>query len=219
MNGYFRPISNSYEETGQCEACLCTGDINNIRSARYYTCMRIGYCRVSTNTQNLDRQVAALRSEGCDKIYREKASGKSLKGRPQLDKAIDALGTDDIIVVAEWDRVTRSMQDGLSIMQRVADRGALVKVLDKPFLDLTTPMGKGILAFMSALAEDERERIVRRAAEGRALARTKNVKFGRKPILSVDQQQVVRDRLAKGESCRQIAKDFRVSPATISRIG
>lgn len=180
--------------------------------------MRIGYCRVSTNSQNLDRQVAALRSEGCDNIYREKASGKSLKGRPQLDKAIDALGTDDILVVAEWDRATRSMQDGLNIMQRVADRCALVKVLDKPFLDLTTPMGKGILAFMSALAEDERLRIVNRAAEGREIARSKNVKFGRKPILSTKQQQVVRDRLANGESCRQIAKDFRVSPATISRL-
>lgn len=180
--------------------------------------MRIGYCRVSTTTQNLDRQIAALRTEGCDKIYREKASGKSLKGRPQLDKAIDALGTDDILVVAEWDRATRSMQDGLNIMQRVADRDALVKVLDKPFLDLTTPMGKGILAFMSALAEDERERIIRRAAEGREIARGKNVRFGRKPILSADQQQAVRNRLANGESCRQVAKDFRVSPATISRL-
>ncbi|MEP3199168.1 MAG: recombinase family protein [Lentilitoribacter sp.] len=181
--------------------------------------MRIGYCRVSTNTQNLDRQVAALRAEECDKIYREKASGKSLKGRPQLDKAIDALGTNDILVVAEWDRATRSMQDGLNIMQRVADRDALVKVLDKPFLDLTTPMGRGILAFMSALAEDERLRIVNRAAEGREIARSKNVRFGRKPILSPDQQQVVRDRRVNGESCRQIAKDFRVSPATISRLG
>lgn len=110
------------------------------------------------------------------------------------------------------------MQDGLNIMQRVADRSALVKVLDKPFLDLTTPMGQGILAFMSALAEDERERIIRRATEGREIAKSKNVKFGRKPILSSDQQLLVRDRLSRGESCRQIAKDFRVSPATISRV-
>jgi len=180
--------------------------------------MNYGYCRVSTNSQNLDRQIAALRTEGCDKIYREKASGKSLKGRPQLDKAIDALGTDDVLVLAEWDRATRSMQDGLNIMQRVADRGALIKVLDKPFLDLTTPMGRGILAFMSALAEDERQRIIKRAAEGRQIAKDKNVKFGRKPLLSAEQKQVVRDRLVNGDSCRQIAKDFRVSPATISRI-
>jgi len=57
------------------------------------------------------------------------------------------------------------MMDGITIVQRVAERGATVKVLDKPSLDLTTPMGKGILAFLSALAEDERERITRRANE------------------------------------------------------
>ena len=61
-----------------------------------------------------------------------------------------------MFVIAEWDRVTRSMMDGVTITQRVADRGATVKVLYKLWLDLTTPMGKGILAFLSALAEDER---------------------------------------------------------------
>ncbi len=62
------------------------------------------------------------------------------------------------------------MIDGINIIQRIAERGAYVKALDKPWLDLTTPMGKGILAFLSALAEDERERITRRANEGRAAA-------------------------------------------------
>lgn len=180
--------------------------------------MKIGYARVSTNTQNLERQIAALRSEGCDKIYREKASGKDTKGRPQLDKAIDALGNDYILIVAEWDRATRSMQDGLNIIQRIADRGALIKVLDKPYLDLTTPMGKGILAFMSALAEDERDRIIKRAAEGRAVARANNVKFGPKPLLDDDQKAIIRERRVKGDSCAVIAKDYRVSAATISRI-
>lgn len=102
-----------------------------------------------------------------------------MKGRPELDKAID-----DVLVVAEWDRATRSMQDGIAIINRLADKGALIKVLDRPYLDLTTPMGKGILAFMSALAEDERARITNRAAEGRKIARDKNVQFGRKPKLS-----------------------------------
>ena len=72
---------------------------------------RIGYARVSTPSQNLDRQIAALRTEGCDEIFREKASGKDIKNRPQLEKAIDELGTGDILVVAEWDRATRSMLD------------------------------------------------------------------------------------------------------------
>jgi DNA invertase Pin-like site-specific DNA recombinase len=118
--------------------------------------MMIGYARVSTQTQSLDRQIGALNGVGVARIYREKATAKTVKGRPQLEKAIDALGTDDVFVIAEWDRATRSMMDGIAIIQRVADRGATVKVLDKPWLDLTTPMGKGILAFLSALAEDER---------------------------------------------------------------
>ena len=90
--------------------------------------------------------------------FTEKASGKSLKGRPELEKAIDQLGTGDVLVVAEWDHAARSMMDGIRIMQRVHASGAAVKVLDKPHLDLTTPIGRGFLAFLSALAEDERER-------------------------------------------------------------
>ncbi len=105
--------------------------------------MLIGYARVSTQAQSLDRQIGALNGAGVDRIFREKATAKTVKGRPQLEKAIDALGTDDVLVIAEWDRATRSMMDGITIIQRVADRGATVKVLDKPWLDLTSPMGKG----------------------------------------------------------------------------
>ncbi len=180
--------------------------------------MKIGYARVSTSDQNLDRQIAALRSEQCEKLFREKATGKTTKGRPELEKAIDALGTDDMFVIAEWDRVTRSMNDGINIIQRIADRGAVIKVLDRPWLDLTTPMGKGILAFLSALAEDERERITRRAKQGLQQAKANGVQLGRKPKLSEHQQAVARQRLAGGESARSIAKDMGVSHTTISRL-
>jgi len=180
--------------------------------------MKIGYARVSTTSQNLERQIAALRAEGCEKIYREKASGCTIRSRPELDKAIDALGTDFVLIVAEWDRATRSMQDGVAIIQRVAERGALIKVLDRPYLDLTNPMGKGILAFMSALAEDERERITKRAAEGRRIAKENNVKFGRKPKLSEHQKSIALERLAAGDAASSIARDMGVSHSTISRL-
>ena len=146
--------------------------------------MKIGYARVSSQGQNLDRQIASLRKDGVDEIFRETASGKAVRGRPQLEKAIDALGTGDVLVVAEWDRATRSMMDGIKIIDRVAARGALIRVLDKPHLDLTTPLGKGFIAFLSAMAEDERERITKRAADGREAAKSKGVKFGRKPALT-----------------------------------
>lgn len=180
--------------------------------------MLIGYARVSTHTQSLDRQIGALNGAGVERIFREKATAITVKGRPQLEKAIDALGTDDVLVIAEWDRATRSMMDGITIIQRVADRGASVKVLDKPWLDLTTPMGKGILAFLSALAEDERERITYRANEGRTAAKARGVKFGPKPKLSEHQQKVARQRVANGESCRSVAKDMGVAHTTISRL-
>lgn len=173
---------------------------------------------MSTQAQSLDRQIGALNGFGIDRIYLKKATAKTVKGRPQLEKAIDALGTDDVFVIAEWDRATRSMIDGITIIQRVADRGATVKVLDKPWLDLTTPMGKGILAFLSALAEDERERITSRANEGRKAAKMRGAKFGRKPKLSDHQRIVALTRRAAGESCRAIAKDMGVAHTTILRL-
>lgn len=180
--------------------------------------MLIGYARVSTQAQSLDRQIGALNGAGAERIFREKATAKTVKGRPQLEKAIDALGTDDVLVIAEWDRATRSMMDGITIIQRVADRGATVKVLDKPWLDLTTPMGKGILAFLSALAEDERERIMRRANEGRAAAKERGVRFGPKPKLTKHQRDLAVRRMLEGDSCRSIARDLGVAHTTISRL-
>jgi DNA invertase Pin-like site-specific DNA recombinase len=179
---------------------------------------KIGYARVSSPHQHLDRQIAALRSERCDQIFREKASGKDIKNRPQLEKAIDELGIGDVLVLAEWDRCTRSLVDGINIMGRLHKRGALLKVLDRPGLDLTTPTGQGILALLSGLAQEERERIVRRANDGRTAARKRGAKFGRKPVLKDDQQKRAREMLAAGESCRSIAKLLDVHHSTISRL-
>jgi DNA invertase Pin-like site-specific DNA recombinase len=179
---------------------------------------KIGYPRVSTPTQNLDRQIAALRAEACNLIFREKASGKDVRNRPQLEKAIDELGTGDILVVAERDRATRSMLDGVHIIERIHKRGALIRVLDKPHLDLTAPIGRGFIAFLSALAEDERQRIVKRANDGRSAARKRGAKFGRKPKLNAHQRVEARQRLLAGESARAVARTYAAHHATVSRL-
>lgn len=110
------------------------------------------------------------------------------------------------------------MMDGIKIIDRVASRGASIRVLDKPHLDLTTPIGKGFIAFLSAMAEDERERINGRASEGRMAAKAKGVKFGRKPKLTEHQIVTALKRLADGDSARTIAKDMGVSHSTIVRL-
>lgn len=180
--------------------------------------MLIGYARVSTIQQNLDRQLGALRACGCERIFAEKASGKDVSGRPELERAIETLGTGDVLVLAEWDRATRSMFDGISIMQRVHGRGAAIKVLDKPHLDLTTKIGQGFLAFLSALAEDERERIVKRAAAGRRAAAKSGAKFGRKPKLTEHQRRRAREMVGQGMPLRAVAREFNVHHSTISKM-
>lgn len=180
--------------------------------------MKIGYARVSTQQQNLDRQLVALKAEGCELIYSEKASGKDTRKRPKLKKAISALNADDVLVVAEWDRATRSYIDGLQIMSEIGERGAMIKVLDREHYDLTTPMGKALLGLMSAIAQDERERRLKQAHDGRARARERGVSLGRKPSLTSRQQTELRKMRTEGKSLKELADIFGVSKSTVSRL-
>ena len=165
------------------------------------------------------RQTKALKRLGCAVIYSDKASGKSMAGRPELARALDDLDTGDELVIAEWDRATRSMWDGLQIIKAVIDAGASIKVLDRSYIDLETPMGRGFMAMMSAMAEDEHLRIIKRTHEGRKLAQAKGVRMGRKPKLTPHQKTEARRRIAKGESTRDLAKSYGVSVSTIERLG
>src|SRR5271157_4134853 len=178
----------------------------------------IGYARVSTQQQDLARQTKALKRLGCAAIYSDKASGKSMAGRPELTRALEDLDAGDEFVIAEWDRATRSMWDGLQIIKAVIDAGASIKVLDRSYIDLRTPMGRGFMAIMSAMAEDERLRIIKRTHEGRKIAQAKGVRMGRKPILTPHQMTEARKCLAKGELTRDLAKSYSVSVSTISRL-
>jgi DNA invertase Pin-like site-specific DNA recombinase len=179
---------------------------------------RVGYARVSTKAQDLERQIRALKAERVDEIFKDTASGKSLAGRPQLRKALDSLAPGDELVIAEWDRATRSMWDGLQILKEIIDADATIRVLDRSYIDLTSPIGRGFMAFISAMAEDERLRIIKRTHEGRVIARENGVKMGRKFRLNEVQRSEARQRLANGEAADHLAKVYGVSRATIYRV-
>src|ERR1700741_300277 len=178
----------------------------------------IGYARVSTQQQDLARQTKALKRLGCAVIYSDTASGKSMAGRPQLTRALDDLDTGDELVIAEWDRATRSMWDGLQIIKAVIDAGAAIKVLDRSYIDLATPMGRGFTAMMSAMAEEDPPLIIKHTHEGGQMARAKGARMGRKPKLTPHQMKEARQRLAEGEPTRSLAKSYGVSISTISRL-
>jgi DNA invertase Pin-like site-specific DNA recombinase len=90
-------------------------------------------------------------------------------GRARLRKALDGLAPGDELVTAEWDWATRSMWDGLQILKEIIDAEATICVLDRAYIDLTSPNGRGFMAFSSAMAENERLRIIKRTHEGRAI--------------------------------------------------
>ena len=85
--------------------------------------MKIGYARVSTNDQNLDAQLDALTLAGADKIFKEKMTG-SKRERPELEKLLEQLRKDDVIIVTKYDRLTRSLRDLIDIVGRIAEAGA-----------------------------------------------------------------------------------------------
>jgi DNA invertase Pin-like site-specific DNA recombinase len=179
--------------------------------------MLIGYARVSTTGQNLESQIDHLQLEGCDKIFQEKLTGFDRR-RPQLEKMLQTLGTGDTLIVTSLDRLARSTHDLFIITQKVEAAEAVFRSLREPWADTTSSMGKFLLTVFAGLSELERNLINERTDEGRASAKKRGVKFGRKFKLTMHQQDQVRTMLREEQSIRAIARHFNVGVATIDRI-
>src|SRR6478672_1171372 len=106
--------------------------------------MKLGYARVPTNEQDTAAQVSALKSAGCEKIFREKASGGRWD-RPELHRLLDQLRKGDVLVVWKLDRLSRSLRDVLTIMERLGEFGAGFRSLTEA-IDTTTPAGRMMIA-------------------------------------------------------------------------
>ncbi len=143
----------------------------------------------------------------CEQIYREIASG-ARSDRPQLHALLKALHP-----VLPYSTI-----DLLTTIKAIADKGGLFKSLAEPWADTTTPAGRLMLTVIGGLAEFERELIKIRTNEGREFAKRAGIRMGRKPILSAHQITEVWERKAGGESVRQLARSYGVSPNTISGV-
>ena len=179
--------------------------------------MIVAYARVSTDGQTLFVQQAALHEAGAEKVYSEKISG-AITDRPALAKAIAALSPGDTLVVCKLDRLARSTRDLLNTLATIGDKGATFKSLGDAWADTTTPAGKLMLTVLGGLAEYEPHLILARTSEGRQRAQQRGVRFGRKPKLTVHQQQEALARRAASEALVDIARSYAVSHSTISRL-
>ncbi|MDP1573759.1 MAG: recombinase family protein [Coxiellaceae bacterium] len=147
--------------------------------------MKIGYARVSTTDQNIYMQEDALKSEGCEQIFQDTASGAKTD-RPGLDEALAYARSGDIIVVWKLDRLGRSVQHLIQTIKTLSKNGVGFKSLQEN-IDTTTSGGKLIFHIFSALAEFERDLIQERTKAGLKAARVRGRMGGRPPLLKSDE--------------------------------
>jgi DNA invertase Pin-like site-specific DNA recombinase len=178
--------------------------------------MKLGYARVSTDDQTLDRQRERLREEGCERLFEEKISG-ARRDRPELARLLDQLRPGDVVVVTRLDRLARSTGNLLEIAEAIRVKDAGLLSLAEPWVDTTSPAGRMVLTVFAGIAEFERELIRQRTDEGRQAAKKRGVTFGRPPKLRPDQQELVSRLLQEGRSVSEVARTFNVHPATIYR--
>ena len=158
-----------------------------------------------------------LKAAGCEKVFREKITGTTAD-RPQLQKLMKALGPGDVVITPAVDRLSRDATGLLVIARDMQRAGAGLCSIAEPVVDTTSDFVELVLAMLGVAAKLERRRILERTARGRADAKAKCVRFGRKPALTPHQQQEARKRLAEGETQRSVACSYNVSQATISRL-
>lgn len=143
--------------------------------------MKVGYIRVSTEEQNTIRQEILMKDLGVERVYMDKASGKSRTGRPQLEAMMDFVREGDVVIVESISRFARSTRDLLTLVEQLTEKGVGF-VSQKESIDTNTPQGKFMLTVFGAMAELEREQTLQRQREGIAAAKAAGKYKGRKPI-------------------------------------
>ncbi|GIG41944.1 recombinase family protein [Cellulomonas phragmiteti] len=175
--------------------------------------MRVGYIRVSTLDQNTVRQLDGVEVE---RVFTDRASGKDT-ARPQLDELVAFVRDGDTVVVHSMDRLARNLDDLRRLVRTLTAKGVQVEFVKEhlTFTGEDSPMSTLLLSVMGAFAEFERSLILERQREGIAAAKQRGVYTGRRPALTPERAQQLRDRAAAGEQKSALAKEFGISRETL----
>lgn len=178
---------------------------------------RIGYARVSTNDQNLDLQITALRAAGCGEIFTDQGISGANFGRPGLSAAMAILKPNGMLVVWRLDRLGRSLVDLIQTINDLSKREIEFRSLTEN-IDTSTSGGRLLFHVMGAMAEFERAIISERTKAGMASARTRGVQIGRRRSLTLEQRTEAFQAIhTEGLSAEVVAKRFGVHPKTLQR--
>jgi DNA invertase Pin-like site-specific DNA recombinase len=183
------------------------------------TLMLIGYARTSTVEQlaGLEAQVAALKREGCKKLFQERVSSVAQRG--QLEAALEFAREGDTFVVTKMDRLARSTQHLLEIVQGLQSKGVALRILDfkGDKVDTHSPQGKLILTMFAAFAQFERELMLERQRDGIAKAKAEGRYKGRKPT-AMARAGEVRALAADGVGPSEIARRLNIGRTSVHRV-
>ena len=174
-----------------------------------------GYARVSTEQQNLDRQIDMLEKYGVDRIYNEKMTGTK-RNRPELEKLLERLTEGDTVVVESLSRLGRSTKDLIWLMETFNEKGVNLVSL-KESIETTSSTGKLLFALMSAIAQFERDVIADRTREGIASARARGRKGGRPKSNPEKLKMAVKLYNSKQYSIKEIEKMTGIKKDTLYR--
>jgi len=177
--------------------------------------MKIGYARVSTEQQNLDRQIDALTSYGIDELYTEKMTGTKAN-RPELKKVKLRARQGDAIIIESLSRLGRSTKDLLNLLDEFESKGIQLISL-KENIDTSTPTGKLLITVLSAISQFERDLTVQRTNEGLKAARARGKVGGRPRVDSKALEKATRLYHAQTHSIREITAITGISQATLYR--
>jgi DNA invertase Pin-like site-specific DNA recombinase len=167
--------------------------------------------------QDTTAQVSALKAAGCEKIFREKASGGRWD-RPELRRLLDQLRKGDTLIVWRLDRLSRSLRDVLTIIERIEEASAGFRSLTEA-IDTTTAPGRMMMQMVGAFAEFERAMLRERTKAGLEAARKQGRIGGRRPKLRPNQQDEIVAMVSKGsKTAADAARLFNVHPSTVARI-
>lgn len=182
--------------------------------------MLVGYARVSTDAQRLDRQIDELLAAGVDRrmLYQEKITGTK-RERPELQRMLQELNEGDVVLISDLTRLSRSTRDLLNIIGKIKAKNASIRSLKDTWLDTTSrnPYNEFLLTVMSGLSQLERDLISQRTKEGLASARARGRKGGR-PSKQNAKGVVVKALASSGMKMVDICKETGLSRSTVYRI-
>ena len=173
-----------------------------------FAIVKIGYARVSTNDQNLDLQMDALKDARCEKIFTDQGVSGAKAERPGLNQALSHVRKKDVLVIWKLDRLGRSLRHLLSIIEGLRDRGAHFASIQDGF-DTSTASGKMVFSVIGAMAEYERNLTRERTMAGLKAARARGRMGGRPKSLDESQVKVAialaeAGELTINEICEQV---------------